>query len=53
MPVVPRYYFGFVDRLRIDYLFRRGELHGRALEIAIENGVLKHHGLLPRGILVD
>jgi hypothetical protein len=39
-PVQNRY--GFVDRLRIDFLYRSGKLCGTALTHAIEQGLLDH-----------
>ncbi len=41
MPL-PRNYYGFVDRLWRDALYRQEKLRGPALNHAIENGLLNH-----------
>jgi hypothetical protein len=35
-------HFGFVDRLRIDFLYRSGQLQGAPLKNAIDQGLLNH-----------
>jgi hypothetical protein len=39
---VHKHYYGFLDRLRIDHLYRSGKLRGATLTHAIEQGVLDH-----------
>jgi hypothetical protein len=41
-PPVQTHYYGFVDRLAIDFRYRKGELRGPGLIQVIENGVLNH-----------
>jgi hypothetical protein len=52
VPVVPRRWYGFCERLMVQQMYLAGELQGRALDIARENGVLRGLGLMPRGMLV-
>jgi hypothetical protein len=41
-PIQQDRYDGFVDRLRVDSLYRSGKLQGAALARAIEHGLLDH-----------
>lgn len=39
---VQRFYYGFNERLKIDWEYRTGQLQGIALANAVEHGVLDH-----------
>jgi hypothetical protein len=42
LPIQPKNYYGFCDRLWINYQYQKGELRGSALMRMIDEGLLRH-----------